>query len=176
VTAERSLTPAELDQAFRYLKSRKSLMADVVSAKVRSRMMAAIKGKNTQPELVLRHGLHRLGFRYTLHNKSLPGRPDLVFSKYKAVLFAHGCFWHQHDCHLFKWPKSRKNFWRKKLLGNRALDEVQVKKLAAEGWRVGIVWECATKGPGKQPVRRVILKCADWLRSSRRRLEIKGRL
>ncbi len=150
-------------------------MADVVSAKVRSRMMAGIKGKNTKPELLLRDGLHRLGFRYTLHSKALPGRPDIVFPRYGAVLFAHGCFWHRHDCHLFKWPKTRKAFWRAKLQRNKALDDVQVAALLAEGWRVGTVWECAMKGTHKLPAEQLIEKCARWLKSSRLRLDIRGR-
>jgi DNA mismatch endonuclease, patch repair protein len=77
-------------------------MADVVSATVRSRMMAGIKGRNTRPEVAIRHGLHRLGFRYTLHSPALPGKPDIVFPRHQAVVLVHGCFWHGHDCHLFR--------------------------------------------------------------------------
>ena len=80
-------------------------MADTVTPAVRSRMMAGISGKNTKPELVVRSALHYLGFRFRLHCKNLPGKPDLVFPKHRAVILVHGCFWHGHDCHLFKWPE-----------------------------------------------------------------------
>ena len=121
-------------------------MADVVSPDVRSRMMAGIRGKNTKPELILRSGLHRAGFRFKLHDKSLPGKPDLVFPKYHAVIFAHGCFWHFHDCHMFKWPKSREQFWRSKIMRNRDTDLRTLQMLDATGWRSGVIWECALKG------------------------------
>jgi DNA mismatch endonuclease (patch repair protein) len=87
-------------------------MTDVVSPEVRSRMMASIRGFDTMPELFLRKGLHKLGYRFRLHDRRLPGRPDLVFKSRTAVLFAHGCFWHGHDCSLFRWPKNRADFWR----------------------------------------------------------------
>ena len=93
-------------------------MADVVDRKTRSRMMSGIRGKNTRPELLIRKGLHARGFRFRLHDKRLPGKPDLVLPKYSAVIFVHGCFWHGHDCHLFKWPQSRREFWRKKITRN----------------------------------------------------------
>ena len=85
-------------------------MNDVVDSATRSRMMSGIKGKNTKPELVIRSGLHRLGYRFRIHRKDLPGKPDLVFAKYRAVIFVHGCFWHYHACHLFKMPST--SFWR----------------------------------------------------------------
>lgn len=90
-------------------------MADVVTPEKRSKMMSGIQGKNTKPELTIRKGLHALGFRYRLHGKTLPGKPDLVFPKYKAVIFIHGCFWHAHHCHLFKWPSTRVDFWQEKI-------------------------------------------------------------
>jgi len=149
-------------------------MPDVVSPEARSRMMSGIRGFNTKPELFLRKGLHARGFRFRIHNRSLPGRPDLVFKKYNAVLFAHGCFWHLHDCPLFKWPQSRAEFWREKLLRNMANDERTVCELAAEGWRVGLIWECALKGPMRLPPHKVLNKCERWLKSNKRRLEIRG--
>ena len=138
-------------------------------------MMAGIKGADTKPEMLLRRGLHAMGFRFRLHDRKLPGRPDIVFPRYKAVLFAHGCFWHGHDCHLFKWPSTRMDFWRTKISRNREVDERTSLALAAAGWRQGIVWECALKGRGRQPFDVVIADCAAWLRSDQTHFEIKGR-
>lgn len=150
-------------------------MPDVVSPAVRSRMMAGIRGADTKPELILRRGLHALGFRFRLHDRNLPGKPDIVFPRYKAVLFANGCFWHGHDCHLFKWPSTRAEFWRTKINRNREVDQRTSAALAAAGWRQGIVWECALKGRGRQPFDAVIADCAAWLRSEITHFEIKGR-
>jgi DNA mismatch endonuclease (patch repair protein) len=149
-------------------------MADVVSRDVRSRMMAGIGGKDTKPEMVLRRGLHALGFRYRLHVRDLPGKPDLVFPGRRAVLFAHGCFWHGHDCALFVWPKSRADWWRQKIGRNRAVDARAIAALAAAGWRVGVVWECALKGRGRKPIPEVIESCAAWLRSDAPNFEMRG--
>lgn len=149
-------------------------MADVVPPDVRSRMMAGIRSTNTKPELLLRSGLHRSGFRFRLHDRSLPGKPDMVFPRRRAVLFAHGCFWHGHDCHLFKWPKSREEFWRTKIERNREVDARASETLAAQGWRRAFVWECALKGRTRLPVDDVIDQCASWLRSDRPELEIRG--
>ena len=140
-------------------------MIDVVTPDVRRRMMASIRGSDTKPELFVRHGLHRMGFRFRLGGRSLPGRPDLVFPKYKAVLFVHGCFWHRHCCHLFKWPASRPDFWREKLDGNARRDDRTSKELLQSGWRVGVVWECALKGRKKLPPNDVLFACHDWLLS-----------
>lgn len=121
-------------------------MVDVVSKKKRSQMMSGIKGKNTKPELVVRQILHSRGYRYRLHKKELPGRPDLALRKYNCVVLANGCFWHGHDCHLFRWPTTREEFWREKIQKNRIRDSVQIEALLALGWRVVLVWECAIKG------------------------------
>src|SRR3546814_10547828 len=94
-------------------------MADVVSIDVRSRMMSGIRSTNTKPEMILRRGLHAAGFRFRLHDRRLPGKPDLVFPRYSAVLFAHGCFWHGHNCHLFRLPATRTDFWAAKIDRNR---------------------------------------------------------
>lgn len=149
-------------------------MADIVSAEVRSRMMAGIRGSNTKPELVLRKGLHAKGFRFRLHDRKLPGKPDIVFPKFKAVVFAHGCFWHGHDCHLFKWPSTREEFWRAKIERNREVDSRNEAALDAAGWRQGVVWECAIKGRTRLPLEDVISGCAEWLRSDRQGIEIRG--
>ena len=150
-------------------------MPDVVSPAVRSRMMAGIRGADTKPELLLRRGLHALGFRFRLHDRNLPGKPDIVFPRYKAVIFANGCFWHGHDCHLFKWPSTRAEFWHTKINRNREVDKRTSAALADAGWRQGIVWECALKGRGRQPIDAVIVDCAAWLRSETERFEIKGK-
>lgn len=149
-------------------------MADIVTPEVRSRMMAGIRGKDTKPELVLRRGLHAAGFRFRLHVRDLPGKPDMVFPKWRAVLFAHGCFWHGHDCHLFRMPSSRREFWEAKITRNRVVDAASSKALQESGWRLGIVWECALKGRTRLPIEEVIARCAAWLRSDACELEIRG--
>lgn len=121
-------------------------MVDVVKPAVRSAMMRGIRGKNTQPELVLRKGLFARGFRFRLHGASLPGRPDIVIRKYKAVVLVHGCFWHVHKgCHYFRMPRGNRSFWAEKLGRNRDRDARTVAALHAAGWRVAVVWECATR-------------------------------
>lgn len=119
---------------------------DIVDPQTRSQMMAAIKGKNTSPELVVRRYLHSRGFRYRLHRKELPGKPDLVFPKYRLVVFVHGCFWHRHEhCFYATSPATRKDFWRNKLDSNVARDRRQQAELIDSGWRVLVVWECGLK-------------------------------
>lgn len=149
-------------------------MPDVVGPDVRSRMMSGIRSRNTKPELLLRRGLHAQGFRFRLHDSKLPGKPDMVLSRYRAVIFAHGCFWHGHDCHLFKWPTTRPEFWRAKIDRNRLVDARVEAALAAERWRQAVVWECALKGKRRLPIAEVIEKCSAWLRSDLPRLEIRG--
>lgn len=118
-------------------------MVDVVDKATRSRMMSGIKGKNTRPEMMVRRYLHGRGFRYRLHVKGLPGTPDLVLPKYRAVIFVHGCFWHQHQgCRYATIPKTRKEFWLEKLAANRCRDLANETKLGALGWRVLTIWEC----------------------------------
>lgn len=119
-----------------------SPLADVVSAEVRSRMMAGIRSKHTKPEMIVRRGLHRLGFRYRLHDKRLPGKPDLVLSRYRVAIFVNGCFWHGHNCPSFKWPKTRVTFWMAKIESNRRRDEVVLKQLHTQGWYSEVIWEC----------------------------------
>lgn len=148
--------------------------ADTVSSAVRSRMMAAVKGKNTKPELAVRSALHRCGFRFRLHRRDLPGRPDLVFAGRSAVIFVHGCFWHGHDCHLFRWPKSREDFWRDKIEKNIERDRQQREALAEAGWRIGTVWECALKGKTRLPFNIVVDQCSIWLKSDIKMLEVSG--
>lgn len=104
--------------------------------------MSGIRGKNTRPEVFLRHALHAAGFRYRLNGVKLPGKPDLVFASRKTVVFVHGCFWHAHSCDYFKWPKSNKEFWKAKLTANERRDVHVAEQLRCLGWRVLVVWEC----------------------------------
>lgn len=118
-------------------------MVDVVDRATRSRMMSGIKGRDTKPELLVRKYLHGCGFRYRLAPKELPGKPDIVFPKHGAVIFIHGCFWHQHEgCKYAASPKTNPEFWQKKLSENVARDRRNSERLRQLGWRVLIAWEC----------------------------------
>ena len=122
-------------------------MVDIVDAETRSRMMSAIRSKNTKPELLVRKLLHSKGYRYRLHVKTLPGNPDIVLKRWNAIILVHGCFWHGHeDCNLSHTPKTRTDFWLSKISANKLRDTKNVKRLIGSGWRVIEVWECAIKG------------------------------
>ena len=149
-------------------------MADVVDAATRSRMMAGIRGKDTRPEMILRRGLHARGFRFRLHDRRLPGSPDLVFPGRRAAVFVHGCFWHGHACPLFRLPATRQEFWRAKIEGNAARDKAAEAALLADGWRVLTIWECALKGRGRLPAETVLDRAAEWLVNGPAREEIAG--
>lgn len=115
---------------------------------VRSRTMRAVRSKDTKPELTLRRLLHRAGYRFRLHRKDLPGSPDLVFPRRKAVIFVHGCFWHGHDCKRgARAPKANAEYWTAKIARNIARDARSREALQAAGWRVSVVWECQLKNP-----------------------------
>ncbi len=150
-------------------------MADVLSAEQRSYCMSRIRGKDTKPEHVIRRGLFSLGFRYRLHRRDLPGRPDMTFAKHRAVIFVHGCLWHGHECPLFKWPATNADFWRRKISGNRANDQKVVVALKEQGWRVLTVWECALRGPRRLDPERLIHKVVRWLKSTSRAASLEGR-
>lgn len=121
-------------------------MTDVVDTKTRSRMMAGIRGKDTRPELMVRKFLHRRGFRFRLHVRTLAGRPDIVLPRYRAVVNVHGCFWHAHPgCRYAARPSTRAKFWKRKLAVNRERDARNRARLEAEGWRVFTVWECGLR-------------------------------
>ena len=118
-------------------------MPDVFNRRTRSRVMASIRGRNTQPEMIVRRFLHGRGLRYRLHARKLPGRPDLVLPRLRAVVFVHGCFWHRHSgCRFAVLPKSNARFWHTKLEGNRLRDRRNIGRLRRLGWRVFVVWEC----------------------------------
>jgi DNA mismatch endonuclease (patch repair protein) len=126
-------------------------MVDVHNPEQRSRNMAAIKGKNTEPELVVRRLLHGLGYRYRLHRRDLPGRPDLVFPKARKIIFVHGCFWHIHDCpNGCVVPGTNIEFWENKRRGNVERDTRNIKALEDSGWNVFTIWECEVRGRGLQ--------------------------
>ncbi len=119
---------------------------DIVDPRTRSRMMAGIKGKDTRPELQIRSALHKAGFRFRLHDKKLPGSPDLVLPKYRAVIFVNGCFWHRHKgCRYATNPKTRAEFWKGKFMANVERDERKKEQLLDEGWRVFTIWECGVR-------------------------------
>lgn len=121
-------------------------MTDIVDAKTRSWMMSNIRGKNTRPEMTLRRAMHARGYRYRLHGSTLPGKPDLVFPKYQAVCFVHGCFWHRHSgCRFTTTPATRTAFWEAKFEQNKIRDSNNVEKLLKTNWRVAIIWECALR-------------------------------
>jgi DNA mismatch endonuclease, patch repair protein len=147
---------------------------DVLTPEQRRHNMSRIRGKDTKPEILLRHGLHGAGLRFRLHARELPGRPDIIFPRFRAVVLVHGCFWHGHDCPLFKLPATRPNFWAAKIAHNRARDLTMQTALEEADWRVLTVWECALKGPGRQPFSEVITKCSSFIRGADQRAEIVG--
>ena len=119
---------------------------DTMTPEQRHRCMAAIKAKNTKPELIVRRYLHARGFRFRLNHKRLPGHPDLVLKKYRTCIFVNGCFWHLHEgCKYFVWPKNNADFWKNKIQGNVERDKRNYETLIAAGWKVVVVWECQLK-------------------------------
>ncbi len=137
--------------------------------------MASVGQHDTQPEICLRRILHRRGLRYRLHDRSLPGSPDLVFPRFNAVLFVHGCFWHAHDgCKFATKPSSRKEFWSEKFEANRKRDRRNYDALVASGWRVLVGWECAIKGLKEDEVNRLGETVWRWLKSDSGYGEIMG--
>ena len=139
-------------------------MTDTVDVLTRSRNMSNIRGKDTGPERLLRRALHARGFRFRLHGSTLPGKPDLVFRRYRAVCFVHGCFWHRHaGCRYAATPASNTDYWLPKLERNAARDVENREQLLALGWRVAIVWECALRRGGEV---KASSDLGDWLRGS----------
>ncbi len=136
--------------------------------------MSAIRSKNTKPELLIRRGLHARGFRFRLHDKALPGTPDIVLRRYSALIDVRGCFFHGHDCNLFRLPRTRRDFWESKISTNRRRDIKTASELQDMGWRVAIVWECALRGPKKISSETVIDSLAQWLSSDEKLFEIRG--
>mgnify|MGYP001598542038 CR=1 FL=1 len=127
-------------------------VADVHDSKTRSYNMSKIKGKDTRPEMIVRRFLWANGFRYRLHDKRLPGKPDIVLKKYRTVILVHGCFWHGHQgCKYFKWPSTRTEWWKAKIQRTIEKDKEDIEALGKLGWRVIVVWECGLKGKEMGP-------------------------
>jgi len=122
-------------------------MADRVSAKQRTKIMASVGTHDTGPELLLRKALHRLGYRYRTHYRKLPGKPDVAFPRLRKVIFVHGCFWHGHRCRWGRLPKSRLEYWGPKIAANRARDRRVIRALRRSGWEVLVVWQCELRDP-----------------------------
>lgn len=132
--------------------------------------MSRIGARNTKPELIVRRGLHAAGFRFRIYLKDLPGSPDVVLPKHRAVIFVHGCFWHRHEgCSNFRLPKTNTEFWRKKIGHNVERDSAAVAELRNAGWRVLVVWECATR---QIPVDGLVAEIAKWIVDNKNNGEI----
>ena len=144
-----------------------------MTSQARSKIMSAIKGKNTRPELLVRRQLYRMGFRYRIHYQKLVGKPDIVLHKYKAIILVHGCFRHGHNCHIFKPPSSQK--WRDKILRNKERDAQNIKAYQKAGWKVLVVWECSTQGKTKLPLNELAATLSSWIQYDGQSAEITGR-
>ena len=142
-------------------------VADVLTPEQRRLVMSRIRGKNTKPEMILRRGLHGRGLRYRLHGSDIPGKPDLVFPRYRVVFFVHGCFWHGHGCSLFRWPKARATFWRNKINRNLERDRNVLAALKAGEWRALVVWECALRGRHRRAMPDVLSRAEAFIRQGR---------
>lgn len=149
-------------------------MTDVHSPMVRSKNMAAIRGRHTKPEKLIRSAIFAQGLRYRLYDRRLPGRPDIVLSKHRAIVLVHGCFWHRHCCPLFKWPKSNVSFWRNKIDANARNDIKARVALNEAGWRVLTIWECSLKGKARLPFEELSHEIGNWIRDGSMDLEITG--
>lgn len=144
---------------------------DVLTKEQRRLNMSRIRDRDTKPELLIRKGLHARGYRFRVNETSLPGRPDIVFPKYRAVIQVNGCFWHGHDCHLFKMPASRQEFWAEKIAANRERDKRTDQALLETGWRVLTVWECSLKGVRRRPPDEVLACCETFLRNKSKQID-----
>ena len=149
-------------------------MADIVDKATRSKMMATIRGKNTRIEIEIRKRLWAKGLRYRLHFASLPGKPDIVLPKFHAVIFINGCFWHGHNCPLFRLPKTRPDFWEKKITSNKENDKKSLEALGRQSWKSLTVWECAIRGKSDAILVQVIDEVIQWLLMSNKDTEIRG--
>ena len=137
-------------------------------------MMSGIRGRDTKIELRVRSALHAQGLRYRLHDRNLPGRPDIVLTSRRAAVFTNGCYWHGHDCPLFRLPATNTDFWRTKLEGNRQRDVRSLAALHAIGWRTAVVWECAMRGRPDAEIDVRLLELGDWVRGGAGSLDIRG--
>lgn len=147
---------------------------DTVDAETRSRIMSSVSHKDTRPEKILRSALHKVGLRYRLHVKELPGTPDLVFPRFGAVLFINGCYWHFHGCHKSTLPKSNREFWVQKFRTNRVRDRRDRYDLIERGWRVLVVWECSLIGKHALAHEEVVERVRIWLEGVDKEDELSG--
>jgi DNA mismatch endonuclease (patch repair protein) len=146
---------------------------DPLTAEQRRRNMSAIRGRDTKPEMIVRRALHAAGLRYRLHG-DLPGKPDLVFPGRRAVIFVHGCFWHGHDCPMFKLPATRQDFWREKIERNQARDAENEATLQRLDWRVMTIWECALTGRARLGSEAQVKGVRMWLEGGESRCSLSG--
>ncbi len=153
----------------------RSPRTDVHSLERRSFNMSRIRGRDTKPEMVIRRGLHARGFRFRLHDPHLPGRPDMVLPARRSVILINGCFWHGHNCPMFRLPATRPEFWRSKIAANKARDKLSDEALAGTGWRRLTVWECALRGRAKLRTEDALDACEGFLRGTASAFEIQGR-
>ena len=149
---------------------------DIVSKEARSRIMSMVGQKDTGPEILLRSALHRTGLRYRLHDRTLPGSPDLIFPRFRSVVFIHGCYWHSHGCYRSTVPKSRREFWEEKFRANRKRDARDAALLRGRNWRVMIVWECALVGKHASEPENIAERVRVWLAGVEERGEVAGSL
>jgi DNA mismatch endonuclease (patch repair protein) len=136
--------------------------------------MSRIRATDTRPEMIIRRGLHALGLRFRLHDRRLPGSPDLVFPGRHALIFVHGCFWHGHSCPLFRLPATRPEFWAAKIARNRERDAAAASAARDQEWRVLTIWECAMRGRGRLPVEDVLAATKHWLQTDMGTADITG--
>lgn len=150
------------------------MSTDLVTPEARSRMMASIRGKDTKLELMIRSALHPAGFRFQLHQASLLGKPDLLLPRYRAAILLHGCFWHSHDRHLFRWPTTCEAFWWGKIGRNIARDSQQMADLFKAGWQLAVIRKCDLQEETHLPFPDIVEALGLWLKSDEKALEIQG--
>lgn len=154
------------------MSRRRATRDDPLTPTQRRFNMSRIRGADTEPELIIRRGLHALGLRFRLHDRKLPGTPDLVFASARAIVLVHGCFWHGHDCVLGVRPRTNAAFWDTKVRRNQRRDQEVNEALVSAGWRIATVWECALRGRNRQPMEHVLSTLVEFVRGDCHRLSI----
>lgn len=145
-------------------------MTDIVDPITRSRMMAGIRSKGTRPETLMRSLLHKRGLRFARTPSELPGKPDVFLPRWRVAVFVNGCFWHMHECELFRMPSSNREFWKRKLSANRARDLKNTRILIGDGWKVLTIWECSVRGTdAMRQLEQNMDRVAEWIRSNTRK-------
>lgn len=148
-------------------------MADSLTKTGRSELMSKIRGRDTKPEIFIRNIIYSAGFRYRLHAKGIPGRPDIVLRRWKTLIFVNGCFWHGHDCHGTRRPKSNRKFWNAKIKRNIERDTDNLAECRRLGWRVLVVWECALRGKSRWAEERLARQMSAWIERDAKHVSIK---